>query len=96
MIKAILAHDAKYGIGKDNDLPWPKNEADMKWFKAMTLNHTVVMGRKTWDSLPFKPLPNRHNIIVTSNEIDTAGLKDHRQSSFETLRPTDLTRLFPK
>ena len=30
MIKAILAHDAKYGIGKDNDLPWPKNEADMK------------------------------------------------------------------
>jgi dihydrofolate reductase len=93
MIKAILAHDAKYGIGKDNDLPWPKNEADMKWFKAMTLNHTVVMGRKTWDSLPFKPLPNRHNIIVTSNEIDTAGLKDHRRSSFETLRPTDLTRL---
>ncbi len=89
MIKAILAHDAKYGIGKDNDLPWPKNKEDMKWFKEMTMNHTVVMGRKTWDSLPFKPLPNRHNIIITSSEIDGKDLKDHMRSSFETMRAED-------
>ena len=82
MIKAILAHDAKYGIGKDNDLPWPKNKEDMKWFKEMTMNHTVVMGRKTWDSLPVKPLPNRHNIIITSSEIDPTVVKDHKNSSY--------------
>ena len=62
-IKAILACDADWGIGKDGDLPWPHNPADLKWFKQSTLNHTVVMGKATWDSLPVKPLPNRVNVL---------------------------------
>ena len=66
MIRAILAHDSKYGIGKDGDLPWPKNSEDLKWFKESTSGSTVVMGRSTWESLPFKPLPNRHNVVVSS------------------------------
>jgi len=65
MIKAILACDENWGIGKAGTLPWPHNSADLKWFKQMTTGSTVVMGRKTWDSLPVKPLPNRENVVVT-------------------------------
>lgn len=66
MIRAILACDDDWGIGKGGGLPWPNNAADLKWFKETTLNGTVVMGRKTWDSLPIKPLPNRRNIVVSN------------------------------
>lgn len=53
-------------IGADNAIPWRLPE-DMAHFKATTLGHPVVMGRKTWDSLPprFRPLPGRRNIVVT-------------------------------
>jgi len=51
-------------IGKDGAIPWHISE-DLKRFKALTLGHTVVMGRKTWDSLPRKPLPGRNNVVVT-------------------------------
>lgn len=74
MIKAILACDDDWGIGKAGDLPWPRNSADLKWFKQMTTGHTVVMGRKTWDSLPVKPLPNRKNIVVSSNRVEGADI----------------------
>lgn len=73
MIYAIFACDDNWGIGKDGSLPWPHNSADLKWFKQSTSNGTVVMGRKTWESLPVKPLPNRRNIVVSSNEI--AGVR---------------------
>jgi len=65
MIRAILAMDQDWGIGKNGDLPWPRNPADLKWFKQTTTGSTVVMGRKTWDSLPVKPLPNRRNIVIS-------------------------------
>jgi dihydrofolate reductase len=53
-------------IGKNGAIPW-RLPHDMKRFKALTLGHTVVMGRKTWDSLPPKnrPLPGRKNVVVT-------------------------------
>lgn len=53
-------------IGKDNTLPWHLPE-DLAHFKATTLGQPVIMGRKTWDSLPpkFRPLPGRPNIVVT-------------------------------
>jgi len=51
-------------IGNQGKIPWHIS-ADMKRFKALTLGHTVVMGRKTWDSLPKKPLPGRINVVVT-------------------------------
>lgn len=75
VIRAILACDEDWGIGKDGDLPWPHNPADLKWFKETTLNGTVVMGRSTWDSLPFKPLPKRTNIVITSKELEDEGCK---------------------
>jgi len=89
-VKAILACDADWGIGKDGNLPWPHNPADLKWFKQSTLNHTVVMGKATWDSLPVKPLPNRVNVVVSSSDIlakvDVLSITDLRRrlSSMDT------------
>jgi dihydrofolate reductase len=56
---------AKNGvIGRDGDLPW-RLSSDMKRFKAATMGKPVLMGRKTWESLPRKPLPGRQNLILT-------------------------------
>lgn len=63
-ISIIAAMDEKRGIGKDNKIPWHIKE-DFKRFRTLTSGHPIVMGRKTWDSLPFKPLPNRLNIVVS-------------------------------
>jgi len=56
---------AKNGvIGRDGDLPW-RLSSDLKRFKAATMGKPVLMGRKTWESLPRKPLPGRPNLILT-------------------------------
>ena len=70
MINAILACDENWGIGKDGGLPWPHNSADLKWFKECTIGDVVVMGKSTWDSLPFKPLKERQNLVVTSSVLE--------------------------
>jgi dihydrofolate reductase len=66
MITLVVAAAGNGVIGKDGAIPWRLPE-DLKRFKALTLGHTVVMGRKTWDSLPARnrPLPGRRNIVVT-------------------------------
>lgn len=66
MINIIVAMDLKNTIGKDNQLPW-YIPSDLKHFKKITTGHTIVMGRKTFESIG-KPLPNRDNIILTKNE----------------------------
>ena len=62
---AAMAEDRVIGI--NNKLPW-KLPADLAWFKKNTLNKPIVMGRKTWESLPFKPLPGRDNIIISRDK----------------------------
>ncbi|WP_407430066.1 dihydrofolate reductase [Arcticibacter sp.] len=62
-LSIIVAIDENYGIGKDNQLPWHL-PADLKYFKAVTTGHTVIMGRKTYDSMG-KALPNRRNIVIS-------------------------------
>jgi len=67
-INMILAHDFGLGIGIDNKLPW-KIKEDLDLFKHITNGHAVIMGRKTFDSLPFvRGLPNRLNIVITRDE----------------------------
>src|SRR5471030_2812181 len=61
----IVAIDAQRGIGVDNTLPWRLPE-DMAFFKRTTTGHTIVMGRKTFDSIG-RALPNRRNIVITRN-----------------------------
>jgi dihydrofolate reductase len=60
----ILATDKDYGIAKDHKIPWYFSE-DLKHFKKITVNKTVIMGRKTFESIG-KPLPNRENVVITS------------------------------
>jgi len=66
MINLIWAMDQNYLIGKNNELPW-KIPAEMKYFSRITSNNTVLMGRKTFESIG-KPLKNRHNIVITRNK----------------------------
>ena len=66
-MKLIVACDPNGGIGYKNKLPWSKIEGDLPRFKTLTENKVVIMGRKTWDSLPIKPLPNRSNFVVTTD-----------------------------
>ncbi len=61
-------------IGKDNDLIWHISE-DLKRFKKLTEHHTVVMGRNTYFSLPFRPLKNRRNIVVSRTLVDVEGVE---------------------
>ncbi|WP_036593173.1 dihydrofolate reductase [Ottowia thiooxydans] len=65
-IGLIYARARNGVIGKDGVMPWHLPE-DLAHFKRVTLNHPVIMGRKTWDSLPprFRPLPGRTNIVIT-------------------------------
>lgn len=65
MISAVVCADSNYAIGNKNGLLAHIPE-DMKLFKDLTIGATVLMGRKTYDSLPQKPLPNRLNIVITS------------------------------
>jgi dihydrofolate reductase len=66
MLSLIASVDRNRGIGRGNDLVW-RESADQKYFRAVTTGHPVIMGRRTWESLPerFRPLPGRRNIVVT-------------------------------
>ncbi len=74
----IVAADEKNGIGSNNQLPWHISE-DLKNFKRLTSGKVVLMGRKTWGSLPIKPLPNRINIVISNNSqfADTGAVVFH-------------------
>jgi dihydrofolate reductase len=96
-LNAILACDDNWGIGRGNDLPWPRNEYDMKWFRENTSNGVVVMGRKTWQSLGNKALPNRINCVVSRDISTIEGSPDVRVAGIDanTLQQID-DRFFPK
>lgn len=64
MISIIVAVSDDLGIGKNNDLLWHLPE-DMKRFKMLTTGNTVIMGKRTWESLPRRPLTNRKNVVIT-------------------------------
>ena len=71
MINIIVAASLNNVIGKDNKLLW-RQSADLKRFKELTTGKTVVMGRKTYDSIG-KPLPNRRNIVISRQDIEIGG-----------------------
>ncbi len=70
-ISIVVAIAANNAIGKDNQLLW-RLPNDLKHFKQITSGHTVIMGRKTYDSVG-KPLPNRRNIVITRQNITIEG-----------------------
>ena len=70
-ITLVYAQSRNGIIGRDGGLPWHIS-SDLKRFKAVTMGKPVIMGRKTWDSLPKKPLPGRQNIVITRQRGFTA------------------------
>lgn len=78
MISLIVARDRNGAIGKDNTIPWHAPE-DLKFFQRETSGAAVIMGRNTWESLPFKPLKNRLNIVVSTRGSEA----EHVVSSLE-------------
>lgn len=80
----VVAMNRDRCIGRDGAIPWRHRE-DLAFFKRLTVGGTLVMGRKTWDSLPRKPLPRRDHIVLT-REPATGG-------AFERTTFTDLAGL---
>lgn len=64
LLSLIVARARNGVIGRDNKIPW-RLSSDMRRFKATTMGKPVVMGRKTWDSFPTKPLPGRPNLVLS-------------------------------
>ena len=92
-LSLIVAHDDNLLIGRDGDLPW-RLPNDLKHFKALTLGHTVLMGRKTWESLPRRPLPGRDNRVLSRDAAYIAdGARVYTQLS-EALTPPAQGELF--
>ncbi len=71
MIALVYAVSQNGVIGMDGGLPW-QIPSDLKHFKDVTMGKPIIMGRKTWESLPRKPLPGRHNIVI-SRQVDFAA-----------------------
>ena len=95
MISIIVAMARNGAIGKDNSLLCHLAE-DLKYFKKITKGKTVVMGRKTWESLPVKPLKFRRNIVVTSQkdyEAEGAEICNNTEELIKTLKNSDAVNL---
>ena len=92
-IHLIWAQDSNGGIGKGGNLPWHIPE-DLKNFKQLTINSTVVMGRKTWDSLPVKPLPKRRNIVLSKSKQVSAETFKSYEECMEHLKKNNLKKIF--
>ena len=86
--KLIVAHCNNFGIGKNNRLPWHFPE-DLKRFAKLTRgknNNAIIMGRKTWDSLPKDFLPKRDNLVLSSRlNVDKTICDSHILKSFDTI-----------
>ena len=92
-IHLIWAQDENGGIGQNGKLPWHISE-DLKNFKSLTLNSTIIMGRKTWDSLPIKPLPNRKNIILSRTKKSNKITYYSFEECMHEIKKQDLDKIF--
>jgi len=92
-IHLIWAQEPNGGIGRNGKLPWHISE-DLKNFKKITLNCPILMGRKTWDSLPIKPLPNRRNIILSSKPIDSIEVYHNIDNIIKKLAEDSVSKIF--
>lgn len=84
MITIIVATDRNNGIGYNNSL-LANVPGDLRRFKEITMGHSLIMGKKTWESLPNKPLAGRQNIVLTDNELDCFDCAETARSIDEAL-----------
>lgn len=80
-VSLIAAMAKNRAIGVDNDLPW-RLPADQRYFKAKTMGHTLIMGRRTFESIGEKPLPGRKTIVVSRRQ-------DYAPPGVEVVRSLD-------
>jgi dihydrofolate reductase len=88
MISIIAAVSDDWGIGKSNELLWHIPE-DLKRFRKLTIGKSVIMGKKTWESLPRKPLPGRENIVLTDIPDELINCAVTAYSLEDALRKSD-------
>lgn len=75
MKQIVVAMDKNRAIGMDGDLPWGRGlKDDLAQFKKLTVNTSIIMGRKTFQSIGSRPLPNRENIVVSSQPTGVNGV----------------------
>lgn len=85
-IEMIMAVAENGVIGHKGAMPWRLRE-DMRRFKQLTLGHSVIMGRRTWESLPKKPLPDRQNIVLTTAlALDGATIASTIDAALDTAK----------
>lgn len=84
MITIIVATDRNNGIGYNNSL-LANIPGDLRRFREITMGHCLIMGKKTWESLPNKPLAGRKNIVLTDNELDCFDCAETARSTEEAL-----------
>ena len=84
-VSIIVAVDRNYAIGRGGDMLFYVGD-DLRRFKALTMGHPIVMGRRTFESLPKGALPGRRNIVITRNESYTAPGAETAASLDEALR----------
>ena len=92
-VHLIWAQDFNGGIGVSGKLPWHIKE-DLKNFKTLTLNSTIIMGRKTWDSLPIKPLPKRKNLVLSKTVQNDVITYHSFQECFDDCKKQKLDKIF--
>lgn len=68
IISAIASVSLNNAIGRAGALPWPKLADDLRWFASKTIHSVVIMGSRTWMSLPVQPLPRRYNVVLTRGD----------------------------
>ncbi len=78
MLGMIVACDRNGAIGKDGDLPW-KQSTDLQHFKKITMGTNLIMGRKTWDSLPGK-LPGREHFVLSRGDVEGVDVISFEQA----------------
>lgn len=88
MLSLIVAVAQNNAIGRNNELLWHISE-DLKYFKATTTGHPVIMGRKTYESIG-RPLPGRRNIVITRGQMDSPEIKNPQTTSFEVRNDLEL------
>ena len=92
IISLVAAVDSKNGIGLNGKMPWGHIREDMEFFRGLTTGSTVIMGRVTFESLGNKPLPNRKNIVISS-EANVAYYFKYDNLFYESSLENALLRL---
>lgn len=92
-LSMIVAAAEDGAIGRGGDLIW-RISADLKRFKALTMGHSIIMGRKTWDSLPKGALPGRRNVVVTRDKNFSAEGADVYNSLEDAIDSCQETEAF--